>query len=124
MSCGVTKTLKTDRKHTRDNGIDISDNTREDIKDLLRIIKDLTVTKENFRYRDWVTKLNTRYSPYCKLDKKLEDINGASAWDIISYEFSIMIKYDHEKIKDEEIDIDHFSPDSREYIKTLKKNLR
>ncbi|POG69398.1 hypothetical protein GLOIN_2v1777104 [Rhizophagus irregularis DAOM 181602=DAOM 197198] len=64
-----------DKKVRKQEHIYISDNTREDIKDLLRIIKDLTVTKENFRYRDWVTKLNTRYSPYCKLDKKLEDIN-------------------------------------------------
>lgn len=94
-------------------------NTREDIKDLRRIIKDLTVTKEIFRYRDWVNKLIQEIVR--KLDK-LEDINGASAWDIISYEFSIMIKYDHEKIKDEE-NIDHFSPDAREYIKPLKKIL-
>ncbi|CAB4495455.1 hypothetical protein RhiirA1_522574 [Rhizophagus irregularis] len=101
---------------------DISVNTREDIKYLRRIIKDLTVTKEFFRYGDWVTKLIQDIVR--KSDKKLEDINGASAWDIISYEFSIMIKYDHEKIKDEEIDIDHFSPDAREYIKPLKKNLR
>ncbi|CAB4440067.1 unnamed protein product [Rhizophagus irregularis] len=94
-------------------------NTREDIKDLRKIIKDLTVTKEIFRYRDWVNKLIQEIVR--KLDK-LEDINGASAWDIISYEFSIMIKYDHEKIKDEE-NIDHFSPDAREYIKPLKKIL-
>lgn len=37
--------------------------------------------------------------------------------------FSIMIRYDYEKIKDEEIDIDHFRSDMREYIKPLKKIL-
>ncbi|PKC05610.1 hypothetical protein RhiirA5_501989 [Rhizophagus irregularis] len=52
---------------------DISDNTREDIKYLRRIIKDLTVTKEFFRYRDWVTKLIQDIVR--KSDKKLEDIN-------------------------------------------------
>ncbi|CAB5364802.1 unnamed protein product [Rhizophagus irregularis] len=61
----------------------LSDNTCKDIKDLRRIIKDLTITKEIFRYRDWVTKLIQEIVR--KLDK-LEDINNASAWDIISYE--------------------------------------